>query len=369
MTMIEPEPFQRPRFGAAPEQPPSLRREAPLPIPPGNLFRRLLTARVVADVLKARPSEIAAFLWPQDKLTGQLLARAASAPAMTSVTGWAAELAQKVVRDAMQALGAASCGAAILGEGLVLAWDGAALISAPGFVADANMAGFVAEGNPIPVHQLTVGPAQLQPHKIASIAVLTREMIESSNAEVLVGDALIRAAALALDAALFDSTAETATRPAGLRQGVAATPASTATDPFEQFLADVMNLVNATSAVGGNGPYCLITSPGRAIQMLIRMVRDLDMIAVLGSNAVGNDMICCAAAALVSAFELVPEIETSNATTLHMNDVPAAIVNGGAPASPQRSMFQTDSIAVKMRWQLSWARRDIRAVAWTTPSW
>jgi hypothetical protein len=36
---------------------------------------------------------------------------------------------------------------------------------------------------------------------------------------------------------------------------------------------------------------------------------------------------------------------------------------------PELEMWQTNSIAVKVRWPVSWALRDPRAVAWMTPAW
>jgi hypothetical protein len=36
---------------------------------------------------------------------------------------------------------------------------------------------------------------------------------------------------------------------------------------------------------------------------------------------------------------------------------------------PERSVWQTDSVAVKVRWPVSWALRDPRGVAWLTPAW
>ena len=36
---------------------------------------------------------------------------------------------------------------------------------------------------------------------------------------------------------------------------------------------------------------------------------------------------------------------------------------------PSRSLFQTDSLALKMRWPVSWALRDPRGFAWLTPAW
>ncbi len=124
---------------------------------------------------------------------------------MTTVTGWAVELAQKMVTDALDALGPVSVAAQLLRLGLVLNFDRHAIVSAPGFTATAGNAGFVAEGMPIPVRQLAAVGAQLLPYKLASIAVLTREMIESSNAEQMIADVLVRSAGMALDAAFFDA--------------------------------------------------------------------------------------------------------------------------------------------------------------------
>jgi hypothetical protein len=50
------------------------------------------------------------------------------------------------------------------------------------------------------------------------------------------------------------------------------------------------------------------------------------------------------------------EIETVNAATLVMDTVPGAAGWMG----PERGLFQTDSIAIKVRWPVSWALRDRR---------
>jgi hypothetical protein len=339
------------------------------PLSAGNLFTRILTARVVASATRRQPVDVASRLWPNDKVIAQMLTRGATAPAMTTVAGWAAELAHKVVIDSLFGMGPAAAGAQLLLQSLVLMFDNNALISAPGFVAGAGNAGFVAEGDPIAVRQLAATAALLQPYKLGSIGVLTREMIESSNAEALVGDVLMRSAAAALDVALFGATAATAAAPAGLRHGITATTPSAASDAFEAFFEDIATLINAVSAVAGNGPFVFIGSPGRFAAMLMRFVLQPGNVVVLSSSAVGNDLICVAPSALVCALDPAPEIETSTAAELHMNDTPAPIVNGGAPAAPARSLFQTESVALKMRWPMCWMPRDPRAVAWLTPTW
>ncbi len=179
---------------------------------------------------------------------------------------------------------------------------------------------------------------------------------------------LKRSAAAALDVALFGSSAATTAAPAGLRNGVTALTASAASDPLEAFYEDIVTLVNAVSAVGGNGPFLMIVSPGRKAGMMMRFLLQAGNIGVLGSTAVGNDLLCIAPYALVAALSPQAEIESARAGELHMSDTPLPIVNSGVSAAPAKSLFQTDSIALKMRWPVTWALRDARAIAWLTPS-
>jgi hypothetical protein len=350
------------------DQPQPFRREALIE---GNTFLRLITARTVAAVSKQPLSVVARTYWPNDGVI-DLVVRAASAPAQTTVTGWAAELAQKLVADAVAGLGPMSAGVQLLRGGIVLTFDNHGSISVPGFAASAASAGFVAEGAPIPVRQLSAAAAQLLPYKLASIAALTEEMINSSNAEALIGDALMRSAGAALDQALFDANAATAARPAGLRNGIAALTASNSTDLIEAAYEDFVTLVNGAAQVGGPGPYVLVASPGRAMSIRSRISAyrenlQLTMIGdVLGTPAMGSDLMVVAASALVSAFDPDPEIEANNAATLVMDDTSPSTPD---TTQPTKSLFQTASVAVKMRWPVSWAIRDSRGVAWLTPAW
>jgi hypothetical protein len=343
----------------------SFRRE-PLPMPAGNSFVRLLTARAIASMQRVPAADVAARLWPSDKL----VQRAASAPAMTSVAGWAAELAHKRIVDTLAAMGAAAAAADVMKQSLVLDWDGAGIISAPGFVASAANSGFVAEGNPIPVRQLNASAVQLTPTKLATIAVLTREMIESSNAEQLISDALIFSSGLALDAVFFGSAAATAAQPAGIRNGIAALTPSANTDAFGAFFEDMATLLNAVGQVGGKGPFFIVSSIGRLASASGRYGSlkaegtDATIIPV-SSLAVGNDVVVIAPKALVAALSADPEVETVNSATLVMDTTPVAPDTTLAT----KGMFQTDSVAVKVRWPITWALRNPAAVAWLTPSW
>jgi hypothetical protein len=338
----------------------------PLQLAPGNLFTRLLTAKTLATLKHCREWDVAAVMWPNDKtLQAALVLRAASAPAMTTVSGWAAELVQRVVADAVEALSAATCAVDVMRAGLVVAWDGYGAVSVPALAASAGNGGFVAEGQPIPVRQFTTGGVTINPYKAASISVLTREMMESSNAEALISDALVKSAAMAIDAVFFGAAAASAAAPAGIRNGIATSAASVNTDPFGAFFEDVATLLNSVGPVGGRGPYYLISSVGRYGSMRTRFVSEDPNLTVLPSAAMGADLVAVAAQAVAAAISIDPEIETVNAATLVMDTAPGAAGTMG----PERSVWQTESVAVKVRWPVSWMLRDPRGVAWLTPAW
>lgn len=342
----------------------SFKREAPLELRPSNLFVRMLTAMVISRIEKCPIDLVTERRWPNDR-TLSAVVKATSAPAMTSTTGWAKELAQSVAFDMIEALGPASAAIEVLAESLAMQWNGVGTLTVPAFVASANNASFVAEGDPIPVRALSGPGKSLTPYKVASIAVLTREMMESSNAEAVIADTLIRSAALALDAAFFDNAAASAARPAGIRNGIAATTASNNADPWFAFTEDLSALLGVVGQVGGKGPYFLASNVGRSVSMATRSITSAGAVRPIIATTVGNDIIAIAAPAIAAAFDIVPDVETASAGTLVMDTVPGV----AGTAGPERELFQTDSIAVKIRWPVAWIVRNVLGVAWLTPTW
>jgi hypothetical protein len=64
---------------------------------------------------------------------------------------------------------------------------------------------------------------------------------------------------------------------------------------------------------------------------------------------------------------LAPEVSSSRETILHQDTVPLPVSAPGAPATvsaPLRSLYQTDSVAVKVRLSADWALRDPQGLAW-----
>jgi hypothetical protein len=142
------------------------------------------------------------------------------------------------------------------------------------------------------------------------------------------------------------------------------------TDAFGAFFEDMATLLNAVGPVGGNGPFFIVSSIGRHASASGRYgslkAEGTDaMIIPLASLAVGNDVVVISPKALVAALSANADVETANSGTLVMDTAPVAPDTTLAT----KSVFQTDSIAVKVRWPVTWALRDPRGVAWLTPTW
>jgi len=342
----------------------SPRRDPP---PPGNLLIRYITAHAKAFIGRMPVEAVAQEWWPDDQAFGMLV-RATSTPAQLSQAGWAQELGRRVVNDALGVLFPASASAALFKISPSLTFANEAAIAVPGFATGTSgrTSNFVAERQPIPVFQPAVSGATLLPYKLAGIVVATREMIESSNAEALITDLVVQAFGRSLDEVLFDSNPAQAMRPAGLRYGVAAiTPTATASDAWGNFISDVSKLADAVAPVAGNAPIAFIGSAGRAMRARILGLDDEEGVNVYGSNAVINDFLCVATAALVSAVG-VPDVEVNKVATVTLDDAPAN--DPTTPVSPFRSLWQTDAFGIKCRWPISWTIRDSRGFAWMTPT-
>jgi hypothetical protein len=326
---------------------------------------RAIAVHAIAAATRRGALDVARERWPRDSELAEIITRAASEPHDLTNT---AALTTSAIVDLLAELAPTSAAAALLSETLQLSFGRAAHLALPSFIADASAAAFVGDGQPVPMLQLVASMVTMGWRKIATSAALTREMIESSNAERLVSSTLMRAVGLRLDATLFDDQPASPARPAGLRNGITALAASSDPNAGEAFIADVAALADAVGAVAANGPLIFVASPGRAANMSLRLINQA-RITVLATASIGDDLICIAPAAVATAVADLPEISSSRIATVHMDSAPRALVDGtGAVAQPQRSLFQTDAIGVKIVLPASWALRHPNGVAWTQPS-
>jgi hypothetical protein len=294
-----------------------------------------------------------------DRLVGFVL-RAATSPA--SLAG-NPDLA-RIVISYLAALTPVSAGADLLARGIGLNFNGAAQISVPGIAIPT--AGFVGEGQPIPVQMAptSAGPT-LMPFKLAVITSLTREIMESSNAETLVRQVLIESTGPALDTVLFSNTAAASDRPAGLLHGIAALTPAAPGEKAQAIVDDLQALALAIAPVAGNGNIVLIGSPDAAVALRLRLPQTVEWPVLTSAALPARTIIAVAAAAVVSAVEGTPEITASAVAEFHRETAPAPIVTtAGTVASPVGSLYQTDEVGLKLRWPISWALRSSAGLAW-----
>ena len=285
--------------------------------------------------------------------------RAASSP----ITSTSAAALSTISQQFLRALTPYSAAAALLAAGTVVRFDGAGSLTFPTLAAPLGLASFVAEGSPIPAWNLTSGAGPtLHPCILAGLTALTGEMLRSSQAETMVRQAILDAAAIVLDGALFGNDAEVVgTSPAGLLYGLTPITASTATPLSDAMISDVEALIAAVAPVAGNSPIAFIAKAPEAAALKLRTAGSFDYPIFTTSAGAAKTVIAVATQALVSASD-PPRIDASQDTVVHMNTVPLPI-GGATVASPSYSMFQTDTVSLRLRWPLSWVLRASNAVA------
>jgi hypothetical protein len=335
---------------------------------PCDVLFRACTAAFVASVNKRSALDLT-----RDDLPVNTLLRAASNPATLGTSSLAGALAATAVDDTIVGLAGPSAAAELIRRGLRVDLSGHAAVQVPGRIVDPADAGaFVAEGAPIPAAMLPIdaGPL-LAPFKFAVIASFTNDLAEHSNAERVVRQILSEAATLRLDAELFSVTAASTSRPAGLLNGVVALAAASAGDGA--MVADIGSLVGALTSAGAGANPIFVCSPRQAAALKFRAGNKFDY-PILSSTALTvGSIIAIEAGSFVSGFDPVPEFVVSDQAVLHESTVPAAFGTVGTPAivaAPARSMWQTNSTALRMILRCSWGMRSaghiqvINSVTW-----
>jgi HK97 family phage prohead protease/HK97 family phage major capsid protein len=327
------------------------------------------------------------YLMDEARFMSDLVLRAASAPALTTVPGWAQELARTTYTDLMPLLMPEAVMTRLAAKGMSLSFGANGRIVIPNRNRTPSLAGsFVGEGLAIPVRQGSFSSQTLTPKKLAVITTWTREMdIHSIPAiEGILREAIQVDTSVAIDTVLLDNNAATAIRPAGLLNGVSNTTATTG-GGIAAFIGDITALVGAlTTNTYGNvrSPVFLVNPTDMYRASLLQATntgifpfRDeirggsINNIPIIDSaNVTAKTMIIVDAADFVVAGSEAPRMEMSDQATLHMEDTnPTDLVaSPSTVAAPQRSLFQTDSLALRMVLPLNWLVRRAGVVAYTS---
>lgn len=306
------------------------------------------------------PVEWARKTWPRDEGVATILRGATSPMAIADAGGFA-----QTTAAFLPALVPVSAGADLLQRALGLRFNGAATINVPSIAVP--VCDFVPELAPFPVQKAPTGTGtSLSPHKLGVICTLTSEMMNSSNAEAMVRQVMIESTGPAIDKNLFSVNVGDATRPPGLLHGIAAlTPTAAAGSKAETMVDDLAALASAVAPVSGNGQIVLVAAAGQAVSLALRAPREIVWDVLMSGSLAAGTVIAIAVNTVVAVVEGVPQIDSSQHVAIHEETGPAAIVDGaGVLATPVRSVWQTDSAALRLRWPMTWALRDPRGVAW-----
>jgi HK97 family phage prohead protease len=311
------------------------------------------------------------------------VARAAVLGAQTNVPAWAGDLARQGYGEWLSNLNPSPVFSRLAALGTSLAFGpGMATIKIPSRASTPSISGaFVAEAVPIPVRKLGVTSITLIPHKLGVISVYTREMAMYSTPaiETIIRQGMEDDTTITIDTLLLDATAESATRPAGLRFGISAAGTASTVKGYAAFLADLGLLMAPFVAANAGRTYALIVNPQQAIQVGFAPGPDgtfgwaqqfTSRFTVIESTTVTPGTVLLVDAADFVSVNGAPEFDISEQATLHMEDsTPLNIGTAGAPATvaaPAVSMYQTAQVAIRMQMNVTWAMRRTGMVQFLT---
>lgn len=306
--------------------------------------------------------------------------KAVQNPAMTNIQGYAEELTREAYGQFMDMLKPESVLPRLPLNSF--SFDGATSLNIPyrDAVASPNMAGgFRAEGAPIRVGGLTLGKLVLTPKSLGVIGTFTNELFERStpSVESVIQSAMISDTAAMLDTAFLGGTVASATAPGGILAD-AETAVSTGVTAAD-IIADLRGRVQALAGHNMGRRPVWIMNPARAWGLQLAMTAagtpllpEMTNNVLLGIPVVTSTIVPADKVYLVDGAEIffaggAPRFMATEMATIHEESVNPDPIDG---ASPVRSLYQTNSSALRVLWQLDWkvartgAVQVIESAAW-----
>lgn len=343
---------------------------------PGHNFFGVIATKIKAHGERISPVAAAERYYRDDPEIGVII-KADVEPATTTDANWASNLVRESYAEMFDLIRDQSVVPQI--PAARYTFDGYGTINVPyNASSHGDMAGgFVAEGSAIPVKSGSIGNKTLAAKGFKVMSTFTNELARHSTPSIqaLIQDQILRDTAEALDTAFFDNGARTSTRPAGMRD---ATDGAGAANINASAGATVANIVSDLKGVLGRAMAARVGSSGVWVMNPLRRLglmtvqdaasgeypfRDeVNRGTLFGFPVVVSQNMDAALVAFIPndtvafANDYTPRIDVSDSATIHMVDSAALpIVDGaGVAADPVRSMFQTNSVAVRMTMGLDW---------------
>lgn len=359
---------------------PALRRSAPAADEPkpGDLLVRSAVAHFLAKATGRTLDAVLDERYPGHEATA-VVAKADATIATTTTSGWASQLVNTATAELLELLSPFSVYPGLSASGIKVTFSNAqGAITIPSISTDAALAGgFVLEGDPIPVGRFTTTSVSLTPHKFGIITTMSKEAAKYTTPalENVLRRSILRRTAITLDGLLLDSTAGSTTRPAGLLNGVSAAATGYGGGDYQAVIEDINALMAPFDTANAGRSMVLIMHPAQARKLAMMPGPDgtfgwadrfMSSFKVLTStSATANRLIAVDAEDFATASGDTPMFDVSEQATIHMSDAPGEIVTAaGTVNDPIRSMFQTNSLALRMVLPLTWKMRRSGMVQW-----
>jgi len=343
----------------------------------GQMFTRLVIAKTLARLDGVGTAlDIARKRWSDRNPTLVQVIRAAVAGGGTDTGEWGAELVTadgRYTGDFIEYLYARTV------------FDKLPLREVPANVIikgqdGAATAYWVGQSKSIPVTKPDFFNVKLDPLKVAALAVVSKELLRDSSpaAEKLVRDALVDASAQKVDSTFFSNAAAVAgVSPAGILNGV--TAIDTAGNDVDGLITDIKALYAPFIAANNASGLHYVTTESLAKSMGL-MQNALGQEAFPGISAGGGtlkgdplhgggnvgagDLILLKPADIYKIGDRGVEVSLSTEAAIEMDSAPAGASDTPTANASVVSMFQTESVALKVVRPLNFAKRRASAVAY-----
>jgi len=250
----------------------------------------------------------------------------------------------------------------------------------------------VAEGAAIPVAAGAFDSIVLSPHKMGVITVATAEILQRStpSLETILRDSMLRDTGTVLDRQFLSTKLAAGAARSGLfstDNAPAALAASATGSAVDDAIADISNIMNAHfSALSplANGVWLMHPQTKMKLMNLRNAVgsfyfRDeikggslmtypildstsMDVTGNSGGASAINDLALVDASMLSKGNGMSPTINMSDTASVHMESVPNADIGGAA--TPVRSLWQTDSVGLRLTYEIDFKMRHKQSVQW-----
>jgi hypothetical protein len=308
------------------------------------------------------PTQMAKSLWPDDPTT-PIITRAATAPASTTTSGWASDLALPQPGPFLESLGPLSAAAQLIAAGQQINLRGTTALAFPKRLASipASDVTWAGQGSPVGVRNLPFDTVAIGPnHKLATASALTHELVMGGDGQSIVSLVLREDIGMSLDASLFSSTQATVDRPGGILYGLTSLGA-TAGGGESAMLGDLEKLA---SSIAASGNVAYIMSPKQYVSAQLRLGTNRPQTIWPSASLAAGTVVAIEPAAFICALGAL-RIEASEEATFHLDTAPQQISTGGtmAQGGDVRSAWQTDLIVILAILECTWGMRGDGLVA------